>query len=170
MLIAGCGGRGTASGATTTTTSQSQTTASPADLDILVAALDLEHMSIAAYAAGIPLLSGNAQRAGKEFLLQELAHAGSLATLIKQAGGKPSAPQSSYDLGNPRGEADVLALLHTVERRVIAAYLDAIPRLPAGLVRAKLVSILANEAQHIAVVRQQLGLQPVPSPLLTTSE
>jgi hypothetical protein len=137
---------------------------------MLTHALDLEHLSIAAYTAGIPLLPALAQKAGKEFLLQEFAHASAVATLVKQAGGKPGAPPPSYDLGNPRRPADVLALLHRIERTTIAAYLDAITRLPPGTVRTRLATILTNEAQHLAVVRLLLGLAPVPAALADGTE
>ena len=132
--------------------------------------LELEHLSIAAYTAGIPLLPAAGQKAGKEFLLQEFAHASAVATLVKQAGGMPGAPRPSYDLGNPRRAVDVLALLHRVERMTIAGYLDAITTLPPGSVRTRLATILTNEAQHVAVVRLLLGLEPVPAPLVGATE
>ena len=137
------------------------------DIAILNNALDLEHAAIAAYTAGIPLLSGTTQKAAKQFLLQEFAHASALTTLVKNAGGKAKAPAPSYNLGRPRRPADVLGLLHMVERAAIAAYVDAIPKISRGTVRAKLASILANEAQHIALVRQALGQPPAPDALVT---
>lgn len=146
-----------------TTTIVSQTKAVPADLAMLTSALELEHLSIAAYTAGIPLLPPLAQKAGKEFLLQEFAHASAVASLMKQAGGKPGAPRPSYDLGNPRRPADVLALLQRIERMTIAAYLDLITTLAPGTVRTRLATIVTNEAQHLAVVRLLLGVAPVPA-------
>ena len=52
----------------------------------------------------------------------------------------------------------MLALLHRLERAQIAAYLDAIPQLSPGPVRAAVASILANDAQHLAVLRLTQGL------------
>jgi rubrerythrin len=138
---------------------------------ILAAALEREHESIAAYTAGIPLLSGGAGAAAKQFLAHEFSHAAELSALIRKGGGKPS-PQApnGYDLGNPRGAADVLALLHSIERTAIATYIDAIPRIAAGPVRATIASILANEAQHISVLRGVAGLTAVPAPLVAAAE
>jgi hypothetical protein len=167
ILLGACGGGSTTS---RTTTTQTETSARPADLSILNNALDLEHLAIAAYTAGIPLLSGDAQKAAHEFLLQELAHASSVATLVKQAGGKPGPLKPSYDLGNPRRPADVLALFHNVERMLIRTYVDAILRVAPGTVRTRLASILTNEAQHLAVVRLELGTPPVPAPIVTGSQ
>ena len=59
------------------------------DAALLNHLLDLEHMGIAAYTAGIPLLSPAGRKDGQLFLTQELSHAGELAGLVNQAGGKP---------------------------------------------------------------------------------
>lgn len=138
-----------------------------ADIAILGNALDLEQTAIAAYTAGMPLLAEGMQKTAKQVLLQEFAHAGELATLIKHAGGKPSLPAPSYKLGHPRRPAEVLALLDMVERSSITAYVDAVPKVSSRAARAKLASILANEAQHIALVRQALGRTPAPEALVS---
>jgi Ferritin-like domain len=140
-----------------------------ADVALLNHALDLEHQAIAVYTAGIPLLSGKAHAAAKHFLNQELDHAGELAGLIKQAGGKGDKPPVSYDFGHPRSAADILSLLHRVEREQIAAYLQITPSLSPGPVRAAVSTVLANDAQHLAVVRASLGLEST-TPLVTGVE
>ena len=76
-----------------------------ADVEILNGLLDREHKAIAAYTAGIPLLDGHVQAAAKQFLSQELTHAGELCGLIKQAGGIANKPQPSYAFGQPRTAA-----------------------------------------------------------------
>jgi len=48
------------------------------DVELLNHGLDLEHMAIAAYTAGIPLLDRRSQKAAQQFLNQELDHAGEL--------------------------------------------------------------------------------------------
>jgi rubrerythrin len=140
------------------------------DLELLAAALSVEHQAIAAYTAGIPLLSGAVARAAREFLGEEVRHATEIATLISKGGGEPAGPSpTGYAFGTPRSERDVLALLHRVERLSIATYLNAIPALTPGDVRASVASILADEAQHIAIIRGVTGLAPVPGPLVTAS-
>jgi ferritin-like protein len=141
-----------------------------ADRGILQSALDLEHRAIAAYTAGIPLLDARTRGAARQFLLQEFAHAAELSALIHQGGGKPNPPSPSYDLGSPASAGDVLGLLHTIERASIAAYLVAIPRLSPGIVRSTVASILANEAEHVSVLRVSLRSQAVPSAFVTASE
>ena len=71
-------------------------------------------------------------KAGQLFLNDELSHAGDLAGLVREAGGKPIKPAPSYALGHPRNSEEVLMLLHQIEQAQIAAYLNAIPRLEPG--------------------------------------
>lgn len=147
-----------------------QPSALQADVVLLNSALDLEHTAIAAYTAGIPLLSGAWLADAKQFLGQELSHAAELSALISEGGGKPNLPNSAYSLGNPRRAQDVLTLLHTIEAAMIRFYLDALPRLRHGIVRSTVASILANEAEHISVLREAQGHAPVPSAFVTAAE
>lgn len=167
VLLSGCGG---SSSSHTASTSQLTPSATRDDLAILGAVLELEYRSAAAYTAAIPLLSGRNQKAAKQFLSQDLTHAGRLWGLVKQAGGKPPQPLASYNLGRPRGTAQLLVLLHTIEGTVLAGYLRAIPRLSQGKTRAEVAAILGNEAQHVAVLRSRLKLDPIPSALVTGHE
>jgi hypothetical protein len=141
-----------------------------ADVGILQSALDLEHRGIAAYTAGIPLLDGRTHAAARQFLLQEFAHAAELSALIRQGGAKPNLASASYQLGNPGSASEVLGLLHTIERDSIAAYLEAIPKLTPGILRSRVASILANEAEHISVLRALLGHPAVPDAFVTPGE
>jgi bacterioferritin (cytochrome b1) len=166
VLLAACGGSHHVSAQTTTTT----TAVHSRDVVLLNHLLDLEHIGIAAYTAGIPLLSPAGRMAGQRFLTQELSHAGELAGLVNQAGGLPNKSKPSYDLGHPRTGDDVLKLLHEIERTQISAYLQAIPKVSMPSTRAALAAVLANDAQHIAVLRSELGRQAVPTALITGHE
>jgi len=137
------------------------------DVELLNHLLDLEHWAIAAYTAGTPLLPPAVVKAGQLFLNDELSHAGALAGLVKAAGGKPGKPAASYPLGHPRSSDDVLKLLHDIENRQLTAYLSAVTVLEPGFVKASVASILANDAQHVAVLRAALHRPAVPSPFET---
>lgn len=147
-----------------------RTPGAAADAEILIGLLARERYAVAAYAAAAPLLRKPARQAASQFLGQDLAHATELAGLIHQAGTEPPPPPASFDLGHPRTETELLALLHRAEQGQIAAYLDAIPRVSPPRLRAALAAILANDAQHTTVLRDQLGLDPVPAPLLSAGE
>jgi Ferritin-like domain len=142
----------------------------PADVPLLNALLDLEHMAVWAYAAGIPLLSKDQADAAKVFLNQELSHKTELAGLIRQADATPNQPLAAYDVGHPRTSDDVLRVFHRIESEQLTAYLRTIPRLQHGPVRAAALALFANDAQHVAVLRFQLGLQAVPAALVTGRE
>jgi Ferritin-like domain len=169
LLLAACGGSHSSSSQASTTTTSGPV---PNSLDaaLLNHLLDLEHVGIAAYTAGIPLLSPAGRKDGQLFLTQELSHAGELGGLVKQAGGKPHKGRETYNLGHPRTEDDVLNLLHKIERAQINAYLDAIPKVSLGSTRAALAAVLANDAQHISVLRLSLGRRPIPTALVTGHE
>jgi hypothetical protein len=161
VLIAGCGGSSIKA-----QVHNAQPVLS-SDVELLNHLLDLEHWAIAAYTAATPLLPPATVKAGKLFLNDELSHAGDLAGLVRAAGGKPIKPRPSYPLAQPHGSAEVLGVLHTVERALITAYLNAIPRLRPGTVKQQVASIFANDAQHLAVVRAALHQPAVPSAFVT---
>jgi hypothetical protein len=140
------------------------------DVEVLNGLLDLEHHAIVAYTAGISLLRPPRVRAAKRFLQQELAHAVALSELIREARGKPGKPRAYYDLGHPRSATDVLVLLHRVESAQLAAYLEMIPRLSGGRLKSAIAAIFANDAQHVSVLRSQLGRPPIPSAFVTGGE
>jgi hypothetical protein len=161
VVLAGCGGkplREKIRGGASTPGS---------DIDVLNSLLAAENYGIAAWAVGIPLLSRTGQMIGKQFLSQELAHAGELSDLIKGAGGKPPARPASYNLGDPHTEAEAWSLLQNAERIQLNAYLEMVPVLSGGRVRAAIATIFANDAQHLAVIRSQSG-QSLPGAFAVT--
>lgn len=142
-----------------------------ADVDVLKGLLDLEYETVAAYEAGIPLLDSASALTAQQFLHHELSHVGEMFGLIKQAGiRKPPGPRGGYHLGHPRTSGEVLALLHRLESAQLAAYVDAIPRLASGPVRVAVASVFANDAQHVAALRERLHRAPAPAPLVTGRE
>ncbi len=140
------------------------------DIALLNGALDVEHTAIAAYVAGIPLLTGHNHDSAKQFLTQDYGHAAELSLMIHQAGGTPHDPSPSYALGHPRSEGDVLALLQRIESLQIATYLRVLPRLHPGVFRSIIGAILANEAQHVSVLRAARGMPAIPAALVTGTE
>jgi rubrerythrin len=132
------------------------------DAEILNGALDLEHTAIAVYTAGAPLLKGDVLKLGRQFLSQEKEHADALETAIRNAGGRPNRPKPSYDFPSVTDQAGTLKLATMIENIAIAAYLDAIPKLASGDLRATAASIVTNEAEHVAVLLGAQGRPQVP--------
>jgi rubrerythrin len=134
-----------------------------ADLDILNSAIDLEHMAVAAYTAGAPLLKGETLTLARQFLGHEKEHADALSQVVLQGGGRPHKPKSRYDFARFGTARDVLRLVVMIENVAIAAYVDALPKLSSGALRATAASIMTNEAEHLAVVMGMLGEPQAPS-------
>lgn len=156
MFLAACGDDTTSPGAATAPDESDQ-----ADVEILNSALDLELMAVAAYKAGAARLKGRVLQVGKLFLEQEQEHADGLMSAIKAAGGMPNRAKASYDFPRLGSQTGALRFALDIENTAIAAYVDALPKLGKGDLRATAASIVSNEAEHVAVLRGALGEQPV---------
>lgn len=138
-----------------------------ADVEILNGALDLELLAVAAYKHGAARLRGRVLDIGQKFLEQEQEHADGLAAAIEDAGGRPNRAKSSYDFPELRTQSAVLRFAVDLENTAIAAYIDALPKLSQGDLRATVSAIITNEAEHIAVLLDALGKNPVPGAFVT---
>jgi hypothetical protein len=163
LLLAGCGS------GTLRARVKKGAKVSPADIAILNRLLEVEYYAIAAYTAGIPFLPHDQQKVAKQFVGQDVTHASTLAGLIKQGGGKAIRQQASYDLGRPTAPG-ILNLLHRLEGKQVDAYIELIPTLSAGRLRSTAAAIMGNDAQHLSVLRTELGEPPVPSALASGRE
>jgi hypothetical protein len=168
VALTGCGGDGAAGSPAPAPITR---TAVDTDLQILTAALVLERRTVSAYIAAIPLLPHSLVKGAKAFLSEELAHTGELISLIKGTGAKAPDRADSYDLGpSPRTPGGVVGVLHGFERLQIASYLSWIPRLSPGPMRAAVATILASDAQHLAILRTALGEPALASAFVTGNE
>ena len=126
------------------------------DLEILNGALDVEHLAIAAYTAASSALSGELRRSAEVMLEQERAHAAALSGLVREMFGAPNAPRADYGLAL-RGERGALAFLVGVENTSLGYYVDALPKLSQPL-RHVMASVLASDAEHLAVLAMARGM------------
>ena len=138
-----------------------------ADVELLNSALDLELMAVAAYKLGAAKLKGDVLQIGQRFLEQEQEHVDALATAIKDNGGTPNRARAAYDFPALGSQDDVLKFAVDFENTAIAAYIDALPKLSQGDLRATAAAILTNEAEHIAVLLGALGRLQVPAAFVT---
>jgi hypothetical protein len=131
------------------------------DRAIVIAAIDLEQRAAAAYdaAAGGGKLPPALARLARHLRDQEQEHADGLARALRGLGGRrPARPDPPPAVPSGRAFGDFALAL---ENRLIRAYYDAVPRLRPGL-RQPLGSIMACEAQHLVVLREALGRDPLP--------
>lgn len=160
VVLAGCSGGGEPGGGSAAQRAE-------VDVELLNAVLDLEHTTVAAYGAAAARLRGDLVRVGRRFREHEREHAARLARLVRELGGAPRPPRSAYDLPALRDEAGALRLVAELEDASVAAYIDALPRLSQPELRGELAGIVAAEAEHLAILHEALGQEPVPQPFVT---
>ena len=133
-----------------------------ADVELLNSVLDLELRAVAAYKAGAGQLRGSALQTVKGFLEQEQEHVDGLGAAIQDLGGTPNVAKADYEFPRLRSERDVLRSAIDLENTAIAAYIDALPKISRGDLRATVAGILTCEAEHVAVLLGALGEPQVP--------
>ena len=138
------------------------------DRDVLLGLLALERNSVLVYEQLVRSgkLSGSANTAAKLFLRQERRHVDALTQALRNMGVTPP-PVAAGDQ-QPRGDSEGLIRLAVGhERKCIRAYYEAHGRLRSPALLATAAGVMANEAQHLAVLRQQLGRDPSPVAFVT---
>lgn len=139
------------------------------DIDILNAAIALEHEGIAAYqiAATSGLLQPEVVKLGVTFQGHHKGHRDALIGAVRELGGEPVGEQTldhyatALDAASLKNQVDVLRLALRLERGAANAYLGLIPSLGADyhLIAARMAG---DEAFHVAILSQALG-EPVPT-------
>lgn len=142
------------------------------DAAILRSAVGLEQTAVRAYeiAATSGILTGGVQRTARRFRDQEQEHADALSAALKVLGGVPPAvpstaedPSALAGLARVQTVAGFAAFAIELESAAIAAYHEAQLKLQDGRLLQTIASIMANEGQHLVVLRSLLDLPPVPS-------
>lgn len=140
------------------------------DAAILEAALDIEQKAVVAYDAAAEsgvLEPGDASTA-ELFRDQEQEHADGLTRALESLGGEaPAKPQSPAEVPGlaaalDQGAPAIFEFAIELETMAVAAYYDALGRLRDPQLLSAVASIMAAEGQHLVVLRQALGLEPVP--------
>jgi rubrerythrin len=156
VVLGGCGSRDPNAGDETAS-----------NLELLNGMLDLEHLSVAAYTTSAIALHGSRARMGRRFRDQELEHVKRLSDAVRELGGTPNMRRKAYDFPELRTDRQVMRFAVDLESTAVAAYLDALPRLTDPSLRAAVASIVCVEAEQIAALRDELGLEPVPDAFVT---
>lgn len=136
------------------------------DVRILNTAVAAEHEAVAAYQLGAEsgLLKPEVLKVAVKFQGHHKQHVDALAKAVRSLGGTPADAKSDYDfpVDKLRAQEDVLQFAAGLERGAVSAYAGAIPVFDDRDLSSAAASILADEAMHWAVLRQALGLDPVP--------
>lgn len=138
------------------------------DVQLLNAAIALEHEGIAAYtiAAGSGLLKPEAVKIGVAFRGHHQRHRDELVKAVQTLGGKPAAAKSDAEYAKQlnvsklSNQADVLRLALGLERGAANAYLGLIPSLGVNFHQIA-ARMAGDEAFHAAILGHALG-EPIP--------
>ncbi|MFN2612540.1 MAG: ferritin-like domain-containing protein [Solirubrobacterales bacterium] len=145
---------------------------SDTDSELLIGLIGFEQTAVLAY--GTALAGGLLDPAvAKRFARQEQAHAGALGAALKKIGGSPPAPPRVEDvpgLTEVQTRMEFLNFAVRLENQQLAAYLEANTQLGSGELLTLSSQIAANEGQHLVILRQDLGTDPIPAPLPSGSE
>lgn len=142
------------------------------DAAIVEAAIGLEQQAVLAYTAaakGDKLGRGS----GRLFARQEQEHADVLIAALKDLGGtapeRPSNPREIPGLAEAAAgsQDDFARFAIEFETATVQAYYEATARLKDPKLLSAAVSIMANEAQHLVVLRQAIGQNPSPHAFVT---
>ncbi|HEY0957796.1 MAG TPA: ferritin-like domain-containing protein [Novosphingobium sp.] len=139
------------------------------DVQLLNAALELEHEGIAAYqiAAESGLLSADVLKVGITFQSHHKTHRDDLAAAIRRLGGQAATGKSIAEYVAALGAAalktqnDVLKLALQLERGAANAYLGLIPSLEATEFHLLSARMAGDEAFHAAILGNALN-EPIP--------
>ncbi len=141
-------------------------TSAAGDVQILNTAIAAEHEAVAAYqlGAGSGLLTAGVAKVAIAFQGHHKEHVEALAKAVRALGGQPVEAKKAYEfpVAQLKSEKDVLAFAAGLERGAMSAYAGAIPLFQGRELSSAAASILADEAMHWAVLRNALGLDPVP--------
>lgn len=136
------------------------------DVQILNTAVAAEYEAVAAYQVGAEsgLLQPAVLKVAVDFQSQHKQHAAALVKAVGSLGGQAAEPKADYSFPVERlkSQADVLQFAAGLERGAVSAYVGAIPLFGNRDLSSAAASILADEAMHWAILRQALGLDPVP--------
>ena len=141
--------------------------AAPSDVQILNTAIGAELEAIAAYQLGAEsgLLSPSVLDLAVTFQGHHKEHVAVLSSTVEKLGGKAVVAKAKYNfpVDQLKSQLDVLKFAAQLEQGAVSAYLGAVPLFANRDLAKAAASILGDEAMHWAVLRQAIGLPPVPS-------
>ncbi|MBS1884073.1 MAG: ferritin-like domain-containing protein [Actinobacteria bacterium] len=173
VLLAGCGGGGSSTApaagapATTGTATNVDTPVSPpeptSDGALLDKVLAREEAAIEAYGKVIPQLSPRLARLASYFRAQEQEHVDGMLKAMRGIGSSAEPSPEPLEPGALKTDRERLEFLYEVEGASIDEELSAISKLEASWPRSLLASVVADQGEHLTLLRQELGAGPLAS-------
>jgi hypothetical protein len=175
-LLAGCGGGGSSTTAPTAVPSHTAMGSGSTDVSAPTpasqgspdaAALDTvlarQEAAVDADAKLIPALSPRLARMASYFRAQEQEHVDATIKALRGVGSPAEPTPEPLDTSGLTSTRDRLLFLYELESASIDEELSAISKLEAAWPRSLLTSTVADQAQHLTLLRQALGAGPLAS-------
>lgn len=136
--------------------------ASPDDIAILNAGIELERAAVKAYsdAAGTGLLSAHVGAVAEGFKRDHEAHLGALTAAVQAAGGVASTKAVAIPYPPLKTEKDILNFARSVEEKAASTYLSVVPELNDRNLAKVAASILGIETTHVTLLAAALNDLP----------
>jgi hypothetical protein len=150
------------SGQATTTTTVAAAEPSP-DGAILNKVLSRQEAAVDAFGEVGPELSPRLARMAAYFRAQEQEHVDSVLKAMRGLQTPAEPTPEPLDTSALKTDRERLVFLYEVESATIDEELSAISKLEAPWPRSLLASTVANQAQHLTLLRQALGAGPLAS-------
>ncbi|OJU81148.1 MAG: hypothetical protein BGO11_16060 [Solirubrobacterales bacterium 70-9] len=160
LFLAGCGGgssSGPTSAALVTDGTPPQSATEAADAALLDKVLGRQEAAIVAYGQVIPKLPRRLAHLAAYFRAQEQEHVDAVMKAMRGLRSTPEPEAATIEVGEPKSDRERLEFLYEVESATIDEELGAISSLEASWPRSLLSSTVANQAQHLTLLRQELG-------------
>lgn len=129
------------------------------DLEILSAAIALEHHAIALYGIGLErkLFPAGLRRYAAEFRGDHEGHRDTQIVLVRERGGAPPEALASYELGPLHTGDQLVREAFLIERAAQDAYLSLISQIRTNDYLLSAGFILVDEVRHLTVWQRVLG-------------
>jgi hypothetical protein len=149
------------------------------DPELLGRSLVFEYLVLLAYGRllAVPGLRGSDAALMREIVAQERVHIATLHGFILEIGGAlPALPRGTQvleffipGLSAVRDSAGALDYARRMEETAVFGYVAAMPDLSDAKLVQTTAGIMCDEGQHLALLRERLGVDPIPSALETGS-
>ncbi len=150
--LGACGG-----GSDSTTTAQEK----EEDAAVVNEVLGRQLAAVSAYGEVLPLLSGTDLAAARQFRAQEQEHADGATKMLRGLGAEAEPAEETIEVEELKTRRDALTFLYEMESTTIEDELSALGLLHLSWPRPELASMVANQAQHLVLIRRELGAKPL---------
>ncbi len=169
-LLAGCGGGSESASNSAQTSAASVTDGKPmpsaeesADAELLNHVLGRQEAAIAAYGQVIRKLAPRPAHMAAYFRAQEQEHVDAVLKAMRGLKSSAEPSEEEIEVGDRKSDRERLEFLYEVESATIDEELSAIAGLESSWPRSLLSSTVADQAQHLTLLRQALGAGPLAS-------